>query len=157
MMWCNRRKHSTVLTNVCPLFLSLCLSDSLYSKFLSRFYFHLPFCQFFLYKAFRDRSARWKRSRNKLDITLVSLRVLCGYICVHTWGCRECSREKTAKKRRRVSAICCCTISLPMRRQMRAIRLSVLRQTAVRVCTPLGNLRTAEWAQPSRGWMTDLL
>lgn len=76
---------------------------------------------------------------------------------VHTWGCRECSREKTAKNRRRVSAICCCTISLPMRRQMRAIRLRILRQTAVRVCTPLGNLSTAEWEQPGRGWMTDLL
>lgn len=75
------------------------------------------------------------------DMMLVSLHVLC---CVHTWGWRECSREKTAKNRRRVSAICCCTISLPMRRQMRAIRLRVLRQTAVRVCTPLGNLSTAE-------------
>lgn len=40
--------------------------------------------------------------------------------------------------------MCCCTISVPMRRQMRAIRLSVFRQMTVRVCTPLGNLRTAE-------------
>lgn len=58
----------------------------------------------------------------------------------YTWGCRQCRKEKTAKKLCRVSAICCCTISLPMRRQMRAIRLRVLRQRAVRDCTPLGKL-----------------
>lgn len=59
-----------------------------------------------------------------------------------TWFCRHCSKEKTLKNLERVSAMCCCTISRPIRKQISAMRLRVFRHTAERVCTPQGKLNT---------------
>ncbi len=59
-----------------------------------------------------------------------------------TWFCRHCSRVKTWKNLERVSAMFCCTISRPIRKQISAMRLRVFRHTAERVCTPLGKLNT---------------
>ena len=88
------------LTNAWTLYLSLCLSDSLYSESLSLFYFHLPFC-----RALWDRSACWKHSRNKPAITLVSLHVfcVCAFVCVCIPGAAENAAER---KRQRTDAEC---------------------------------------------------
>ncbi len=67
-----------------------------------------------------------------------------------TWFCRHCSRVKTWKNLESVSAMFCCTISRPIRKQISAMRLRVFRHTAERVCTPLGKLNTEEkkvWGQ----------
>lgn len=57
-----------------------------------------------------------------------------------TWSCSSCSSENAPKKLFTVSLKCCCTISCPIRRQIKAIRLIVLMHRTVRAWAPLGKL-----------------
>lgn len=58
-----------------------------------------------------------------------------------TWSCSSCSSEKAPKKFLTVSLRCCCTISCPIRRQIKAMRLIVLTHRTMRAWAPLGKLK----------------
>lgn len=67
-----------------------------------------------------------------------------------TWSCSSCSSENAPKKFLTVSLKCCCTISCPIRRQIKAIRLIVLTHRTTRAWAPLGKLkRTSITSLPS--------